>query len=356
MKIDDQTSFSLEAELSQIAFSDASAALIHEAKEHGLPFSRESSQVVQVMLPYGVISLRQRDDMVLLQLKAMDKTVLHQLKEGVLEHMGIGDATYARALRWQGDLIKNAPLPDFAELTVVSTQIVSNCFQRITLAGQGVERFLGSPIHFRLLLPADLSRDPVYPHLDENGRSVWPSGADNLRRPVYTVRRVNTDELTFDFDVFLHEGGPTGTWAQKVQSGEKLGILGPVGGGLMQAQQVLLAGDETALPAIARICEALPHTAKGAVLISLAKGNRYENLQLPDGVSFKQIERSNASELEQLLEEAKASYHKLGLPRTSESSLLFFATKKPVARKARTYFFEELNFAKENAYIAGFWD
>ena len=48
-----------------------------------------------------------------------------------------------------------------------------------------------------------------------------------------------------------------------LKPGDRIGVVGPGGGGLVEAEWYLFAGDETALPAIGRMLEHLPATAKG---------------------------------------------------------------------------------------------
>ena len=68
-------------------------------------------------------------------------------------------------------------------------------------------------------------------------------------------------------------GGPTAEWALAVEPGEEVGLLGPAGGWMPDNEDILLAGDETAVPAIARIAQQLPANATGHVLISLETEN-----------------------------------------------------------------------------------
>ena len=84
----------------------------------------------------------------------------------------------------------------------------------------------------------------------------------------YTVRSwaPAARELTLDFVVHGDEG-LAGPWAQQAQPGQQVRFLGP-GGAYSPSQDAdwhLLAGDESALPAIAAALEAMPagHSAYG---------------------------------------------------------------------------------------------
>lgn len=94
-----------------------------------------------------------------------------------------------------------------------------------------------------------------------------PDSARNAFR-TYTVRAIDPAArmLTVDFVVHDH-AGPAGTWAETAAAGQELIIVGPdqrspfSAGGLDwhpgTASRVLLAGDETAAPAIGSILESL---------------------------------------------------------------------------------------------------
>ncbi|MCW2758536.1 MAG: Siderophore-interacting protein [Nocardioidaceae bacterium] len=73
----------------------------------------------------------------------------------------------------------------------------------------------------------------------------------------YTVRRHDGDELTFD--VVVHEAGLVTQWAQTDCVGDEVGIAEPKGSFALpdDAGWLVLVGDLTALPAIARITESI---------------------------------------------------------------------------------------------------
>jgi len=84
----------------------------------------------------------------------------------------------------------------------------------------------------------------------------------------YTVRSVDRIRNTIDIDVFLHgKGGPGAAWIGELGVGQLVGVAGPSGGGIGVADRLLIAGDETALPAIARMMDLLPRHCHGELLI-----------------------------------------------------------------------------------------
>ena len=84
---------------------------------------------------------------------------------------------------------------------------------------------------------------------EESGRRV-------KRR--YTIRYARPDTGEFDLDVLLHGDGPGARWGAAASPGDEVEFQGPRGKlELRSANWHLLVGDESALPAIAAICEAL---------------------------------------------------------------------------------------------------
>ena len=75
----------------------------------------------------------------------------------------------------------------------------------------------------------------------------------------YTIRTARPELGELDLDVLLHGSGPGSRWGADAQPGDEVEFQGPRGKlELRPAPFHLLVGDESALPAIAAIAEALP--------------------------------------------------------------------------------------------------
>jgi NADPH-dependent ferric siderophore reductase len=127
------------------------------------------------------------------------------------------------------------------------------------------ELFDDRAIHFRFLFPPSNTQAPQWPTLAPNGATKWPQGEHALHRPVYTIRAMDEDVATVD--IFHHEGGRTWNWAKSVSAGEEVAIIGPGGNGVLDAADMILAADETAFPAMARMIEALPAGNKSRIVL-----------------------------------------------------------------------------------------
>jgi NADPH-dependent ferric siderophore reductase len=117
---------------------------------------------------------------------------------------------------------------------------------------------------------------------------------DGVRR-TYTVRAVRQDLSEVDVDVVSHPGGdgPAVRWLRQVSVGDPLLLIGPdsrfdgVHGGIdfrVPGRTVLLAGDETAVPAIASVLECLPAEAEGEAILEVPTAQDFLELKHPAGV------------------------------------------------------------------------
>jgi NADPH-dependent ferric siderophore reductase len=102
---------------------------------------------------------------------------------------------------------------------------------------------------------------------------IFGSDSAEQRAPsrTYTPRHFDpaTHELTVDF--VLHGEGPASTWAAQAQVGQPMLIAGPGRSYAVdpQAQWLLIAGDESAIPAVATILEVVPDNIRTQVLLEV---------------------------------------------------------------------------------------
>jgi len=147
-------------------------------------------------------------------------------------------------------------------------------FVRVTCTGDDLVHFgtAGLDQRIKLILPhadgsfADFGQYDAAGDWYDRWRAL-PTDRRNVFR-TYTVRRIAPEAGELDIDFVVHEGaGPAGSWAEAAQIGHEVIVVGPdersphARTGLDwhpgTARRVLLAGDETAAPAICSILEAL---------------------------------------------------------------------------------------------------
>ncbi|MET9439618.1 siderophore-interacting protein [Streptomyces sp. NPDC006610] len=157
---------------------------------------------------------------------------------------------------------------------VVRTERLTPHMQRVVLGGDGLAGFTADTCtdhYVKLLFPAE---GVTYPEpfdmqrvREEFPREQWP-----VTR-TYTVRAWDAEERLLTLDFVLHgDEGLAGPWAMRVQPGETVRFLGPGGAYAPDpdADWHLLAGDESALPAIAATLEALPDGARVRAFVEVA--------------------------------------------------------------------------------------
>ena len=200
-----------------------------------------------------------------------DEVALAYVKLAMAEHLlKLADAQ--PSIVWEGDGMAGAPLPYFREMRVKNAVNVTPHMRRLTLAGNDLQRFAHGGYHVRLLIPKPGDTAPSWPVMGEDGRPLWPAGEDRPDIRIYTLRRVDVRAGEVDIDFVLHDGAqtPGARFASSAQPGDRVGMTGPGGGTAPQADWVLLLGDETALPAIARILAELPATTTAVVRVQVA--------------------------------------------------------------------------------------
>ena len=172
--------------------------------------------------------------------------------------------------------------PRFRPLAVRRVERVTPRLVRVTLAGPGLDGLTeASPAaSVRLLLPSPGSPDLVAPVWTGN-EWLLPDG----RRPAirtFTPWRADSPAGELDLGIVIHGAGLASGWAAGLQGGEPAAVSGPGRGYAIDpdAPGCLLAGDESAIPAITQLLEALPTATAVRVHIEIA--DPLARLPLPD--------------------------------------------------------------------------
>jgi len=182
-------------------------------------------------------------------------------------------------------------------LEVVSTERLSPHLVRLRARGVDLAAFRESPYTDRYVkitfVKPELGLEPPY-DLSALREMLDPDDLPVTR--TYTVRDVVGDELAIDFVVHGDEG-LAGPWAARAQPGERLVVSSPGGGYAPDpsADWHLLAGDESAIPAIAAALEALPADATGAAFLEVQAPDEQLTLTAPAGIDVVWLHRGAAA-------------------------------------------------------------
>jgi NADPH-dependent ferric siderophore reductase len=115
-----------------------------------------------------------------------------------------------------------------------------------------------------------------------------------------TVRDVDVAARELAVDIVVHgEHGIAGPWAAEAQPGQPIHLMGPGGAYAPDpaADWHLLAGDESALPAIATALEALSPDAVGKAFIEVAGPEDEIPLTAPESVEVSWVYRGGRADL-----------------------------------------------------------
>ncbi|HWI31832.1 MAG TPA: siderophore-interacting protein [Microbacterium sp.] len=161
---------------------------------------------------------------------------------------------------------------------------VTPTFRRFTFAGADLGDY-GDPgfdQRIKIVFPTATVGLDAMP-IDDDWYTRWRDMAEAERPPfrTYTTRFVRNDEREVDVDMVAHDVlGPASDWIARATVGDEVLILAPttahtgVSYGIdfvppAHTESILLAGDETAAPAIAVILEQLPAEARGVVVLEV---------------------------------------------------------------------------------------
>ncbi|MFC4951160.1 siderophore-interacting protein [Pseudonocardia sp. GCM10023141] len=153
---------------------------------------------------------------------------------------------------------------------------------RVTLAGDELAGFTGDgpDRRIKMFFPVPGQERPAIPRAASGG-PVWPAGEARPAIRTYTVRRFDAGAGELDVDFVLHEGhGPAAAWAREAQPGNWVAVSEPGGRYVPDPGTELhvVIGDETALPAVATVLEALPGDVPAIAFLEVADAGEEQDL------------------------------------------------------------------------------
>ena len=162
------------------------------------------------------------------------------------------------------------------DATVVATRDLTPHVRRVSFGGPALHRVAGGRPAAWLVATFPVAH---------GGRPV---------RRAYTVRRFDPLTGVLDIDFVIHgDDGPASAWAASATVGRTILFSGPRDGYRLRADAPWrwLAGDETALPAIAAILEAAPVGVATTAWIEVPSADDRQALRLPAGADVHWLPR-----------------------------------------------------------------
>lgn len=240
--------------------------------------------------------------------------------------------------------------PLFRPVEVRQVRRLSPRMVRVTLTGPELDGFTTDlpAASVRLLLPAP-GAALVVPSWTGN-EFLLPDG----RRPTirtFTPLRLDPEAAELDLDIVLHGSGAASQWAEAALPGATAAVSGPGRGYVVDtgAEAFVLAGDETAIPAISQLLGALPRELPVQVCIEVADPGA--RLPLPDhrGATVKWFELPTGSAPGDKLVSAVK-----GLD-IAASSRVWVAGEAAAVQRIRRDLFEERGLPRAQASVRGYW-
>src|SRR3990170_146004 len=177
------------------------------------------------------------------------------------------------------------PRPQLRTVRVSRVDRITPHMVRITVIGDELQGFTthGPAEHIKVFFPTPGHDGPVLPTWGADG-PVYVPGQERPTSRTYTPRRWRPQEGELEIDFVLHSGGgPGSNWADTAQPGDILAIAGPSAPYRPDpdAEWHLVAGDDSALPAIANILLALAPSTRATVLVEVADAAEEQALVSP---------------------------------------------------------------------------
>ncbi|MEP6625132.1 MAG: siderophore-interacting protein [Acidimicrobiia bacterium] len=246
--------------------------------------------------------------------------------------------------------IRRSP-PPFRRATVTAVAPITPRLSRVTLTGADLAGLVvtepGASI--RLLLPPTGADELVIPTWRGNEFLLPDDSKPAIR--TFTPSLVAPDATSLVLDVVRHGRGVASEWVDRVQIGDDTAVSGPGRGYTVDptASEYLIAGDESAIPAIRQLLAALPTTMPTHVIVETT--DESARVTLP---------RSSAASLDWVSSTADAP------PGTALADAVIATPLDPDARvwvageaaavqRVRRFLFTEREFPRTRTTIRGYW-
>ncbi|NJP88507.1 siderophore-interacting protein [Nonomuraea sp. FMUSA5-5] len=245
-------------------------------------------------------------------------------------------------------------------LEVVRNTRLSPHFTTVTLGGPQLERLrpTGFDQTVRLFFPRDGQPGLTMPTLSNEAWMAQVLLQPKSRRPWvrnYTIRRARPEANEVDIEFVLHgDASPASAWAQRARPGDPAGIfdmgisyLPPAG-----AAWHLLAGDESALPAILAILDSAPASLVAEVFLEVpSSADIRTDVTAPEGARIHWLPRDGSGAIPGAL--ALETVKRASLP--DGRFYTWVAGESRLATGLRRHLVNERGAAKGDVAFFGYW-
>ncbi|MFD0280048.1 siderophore-interacting protein [Kitasatospora sp. NPDC127111] len=218
----------------------------------------------------------------------------------------------------------------------------------------------------KLCFPRAGQRTPLLPEQEDDATSWYQAflAIPENERPwmrSFTIRRRRPGSTSLEIDFVLHgDTGPASSWAGAAQPGDQLGMVGPSAiysrpvplvTSVDDADWLLLAGDETALPAIGTLIEALPERARAIAYIEVADAAERQEFDTHGDVTVHWLYRDGApaGRSDVLVDTIRKAEFPPGRP------FAWLAGESGAVRALRRHLVDDRGLDKKSIDFSGYW-
>ena len=231
----------------------------------------------------------------------------------------------------------------FRQVHLAARQWLTADYVRIRLEGADLRGFtsLGSDDHIRVFFP-----------------DTPPASVEELRAAPsreYTPLAWDADEGWLDLEFAIHgDQGVAAPWAATAEIGAIAGVGGPRGSMVLTGRPDawLLAGDETAVPAMRRFAHLMDASSFGRVFVEVPDAAHELSIEAPPGVTVEQVHRGGppaGAALAARLDALTAA------DRPAGSVFGFVAAEQSIVRHGRALLLDRWEVPGDQVIVKGYW-
>lgn len=238
--------------------------------------------------------------------------------------------------------------PPFRRVTVESVEPVTPRLIRVSFVGDELEGLeVNEPAaSVRLLVPHP-GEELVLPTW--NGNEFLRADGSRPFIRTFTPRRFDPAGPKLDLEIVVHDQGAVADWVRSARPGDRAAVSGTGRGYRIdpEVRSYLLAGDETAIPAICQLVENLDPGAEVDVIIEIADPVAQLDLPPHPGVTVDWVLQWGDS--------GDALAAAVSAAEIDDEARVWVAGEAAAVQRIRRHLFDERGLSRRQATVRGYW-
>jgi NADPH-dependent ferric siderophore reductase len=234
---------------------------------------------------------------------------------------------------------------------VVSVEHISPRMVSVLVTGDNLDAYgeAAPTSHLKVFLPAEGQDEPLLPQQGPDGPVFAEEGPPPVVR-TYTPRRYDPATRTLEIQFLLHGTGPATQWAQRAKPGDRLAVGGPGGRFTLEPADVhwWIAADESAIPAVGTLLDALPETATAEVHLEVEGPDDEVDFASPAKTAITWHRREGGAFGAELAQAAREA----SLP---DGARIWVACEAAAMRDIRRYLLTDRKVPRDSVVTRGYW-